>query len=93
MIKVSQSRLLAKQAAAPALTSTLTISHERTEPYPHLSAEYTNDFAQLVHPSPNVFTGMSFGNQALASDITHGLLSLEGDWPEWIQNSVSYSMS
>ncbi|KAG8687340.1 hypothetical protein FRC09_013551 [Ceratobasidium sp. 395] len=81
MIKVSQERLRAKQAAAsvsPASATTClapTTSHERTH---HPPIPYTNDLAQLVHPH-----SMLFG-----PDITHGLLSLEGDWPAWIQNSI-----
>ncbi|KAG8731415.1 hypothetical protein FRC12_019751 [Ceratobasidium sp. 428] len=81
MIKVSQERLRAKKAAAsvsPASATTSlapTTSHERTH---HPPIPYTNDLAQLVHPH-----SMLFG-----PDITHGLLSLEGDWPAWIQNSI-----
>ncbi|KAG9080364.1 hypothetical protein FRC06_006683, partial [Ceratobasidium sp. 370] len=95
MIKVSQDRLRAKQAAASASPHSAsnalapTTSHERTEPQPHPPISYTNDLAQLVHPNPGLFgPGMEYGNHALASDITHGLLSLEGDWPAWIQNSI-----
>lgn len=85
MIKVSQARLRAKQAAQPMPPTTSTPTTALPGP------EYTNDFANLIHPSPAMFefSGVAFGNQALASDITHGLLSMDGDWPEWIQNSVS----
>ncbi|KAG8683933.1 hypothetical protein FRC08_013990 [Ceratobasidium sp. 394] len=95
MIQVSQDRLRAKQAAAsaspPSASHTLmpTTSHERVEPQPHPPISYTNDLAQLVHPNSGMFgPGVEYGNQSLASDITHGLLSLEGDWPAWIQNSI-----
>ncbi|CAE7058282.1 unnamed protein product [Rhizoctonia solani] len=86
MIKVSQARLQAKKEATPT-------SNIRAEPLPlaehpstaalqPLGAEYTNDFAHLMHPSIGPY------EQGFASDITHGLLSTEGDWPEWIQNSI-----
>ncbi|QRV82372.1 Fungal specific transcription factor domain [Ceratobasidium sp. AG-Ba] len=80
MIKVSQERLRAKQAASSASPPTLapTLSHERTNPqtqppvsYPHVPG-----------------TGMFGPGMEYASDMTHGLLSLEGDWPAWIQNSI-----
>ncbi|CAE6510564.1 unnamed protein product [Rhizoctonia solani] len=87
MIKVSQARLQAKKEATP--TSNL-----RTEPLPtpdHPSSaalqplggtEYTNNFAHLMDSNLGLY------EHGFASDITHGLLSTEGDWPEWIQNSI-----
>ncbi|KAH7330666.1 hypothetical protein B0J17DRAFT_679064 [Rhizoctonia solani] len=87
MIKVSQTRLQAKKEATP--TSSL-----RTEPLPtsdqHSAAplqllggtEYTNDFSHLMDSNLGLY------EHGFASDITHGLLSTNGDWPEWIQNSI-----
>jgi hypothetical protein len=87
MIKVSQARLRAKQSATPtsgvdSLPQPTSEYGEQPQPPRH---EYTNDFAHLIHPSLGVYE-FSGG---VASDITHGLLSTDGDWPEWIQNSVS----
>ncbi|KAL5631787.1 hypothetical protein ACGC1H_000001 [Rhizoctonia solani] len=87
MIKVSQARLQAKKEATP--TSNL-----RAEPLPpaeHTSTsalqptggvEYTNEFTHLMNSNLGLY------EQGFANDITHGLLSTEGDWPEWIQNSI-----
>lgn len=85
MIKVSQARLRAKQGATPAsdVDSSLQFNLGLGEQAPTPSLEYTNDFAHLVHPHPGVY---ELGG--VANDITHGLLSTEGDWPEWIQTSV-----
>ncbi|CUA71267.1 Chromatin modification-related protein eaf-1 [Rhizoctonia solani] len=86
MIKVSQARLQAKKEATP--TSNLCM--EPLPPSEHVSAStlqplggagYTNDFTHLMNSSLGLHRH-DFG------DITHGLLSTEGDWPEWIQNSI-----
>jgi hypothetical protein len=88
MIEVSQARLQAKKEATP--TSSI-----RTEILPNIDpthattlqsmegAEYTNDFGHLMNSNLGLY------EHGIPSDITHGLLSNEGDWPEWIQNSVS----
>ncbi|KDN36432.1 hypothetical protein RSAG8_10824, partial [Rhizoctonia solani AG-8 WAC10335] len=87
MIQVSQARLQAKKEATP----TSNLRAESLPPAEHASTtalqplggtEYTNDFAHLMNSNLGLY------EQGFASDITHGLLSTEGDWPEWIQNSI-----
>ncbi|CAE6342692.1 unnamed protein product [Rhizoctonia solani] len=87
MIKVSQARLEAKKDAIPT-SSTRSEFLPTVDPtsatslQPLEGAEYTNDFGHLMNPNLGVY------EHGIPIDITHGLLSNEGDWPEWIQNSI-----
>ncbi|CAE6450142.1 unnamed protein product [Rhizoctonia solani] len=87
MIEVSQARLQAKKEASPtssvrtgALPSTDYTATAALQPLG--GTEYTNDFVHLMNSNLGLY------EHGFANDITHGLLSTEGDWPEWIQNSI-----
>ncbi|KAF8731102.1 Fungal specific transcription factor domain, partial [Rhizoctonia solani] len=87
MIKVSQARLQAKKETTPH-------SDTRTEALPTVDfsstaviqslggTEYTNDFGNLMSSNLGLY------EHGVPNDIAHGLLSVDGDWPEWIQNSI-----
>ncbi|QRW24935.1 Fungal specific transcription factor domain [Rhizoctonia solani] len=87
MIKVSQARLQAKKETTPP-------SDTRTEALPIVDfsssaviqplggTEYTNDFGNLMSSNLGLY------EHGVPNDIAHGLLSVDGDWPEWIQNSI-----